>query len=249
MRFGYNAYHVYFFLQLGLRSSMNNFQCPVFLHLLKLEWQVCRRSPLGYLFSASFFIFAILLFPLVQATVGGVSNIEISCVVVIVAALSVLLTSEHFFLADYETGVIDHWLLSRVNLSLRIYAKLYLHVFLLLFPILGALLIATPVLHLSGRTLLGLLICLSLVMPVVTTLSLCISAVCVSLKRPGLLLAILLLPLYIPILIYGCAIPVNLNSDLSIAVPVALLSASVLLAVSLGPLAIGGLLRIGIMYS
>lgn len=221
----------------------------IFLQLVKAEYRCCLHAPVGYLFPVCFFIVVVLVFPIVQASAGRMSSIEVSTIIMIAAALSILLFAQQLFSLDYEYGIVDHWLLSSISMHTRVCARLYVHtIVMLLFMLVGLLSIA-PMLSISIHLLIGLMLSLCLVVPLLVMLVACISAICITLKRAGLLLAILTLPLYIPILIYGCAIPVNFDSQLSIGVPAALLGAGVLLSLALGPFFIGALLRIGIVYS
>lgn len=150
-----------------------------------------------------FFAIVIALFPL---AVGPESQLlqSISPGLVWVAALlAVLLSLDGLFRSDFEDGSLEQWVVSPHPLPLLVLAKVLAHwvfsglALVLLAPLLGMML------GLPLRTLPVLLLSLLLGTPILSLLGAVGAALTVGLKRGGLLLALLILPLYIPVLILG----------------------------------------------
>ena len=121
----------------------------------------------------------------------------------VAALLSVLLSLDGLFRSDFEDGSLEQWVLSSHPLALLVLAKVLAHwafsglALVILSPLL-ALMLGLPVACLPV-----LLMSLLLGTPVLSLLGAVGAALTVGLKRGGLLLALLILPLYIPVLILG----------------------------------------------
>src|SRR5476651_1586739 len=121
----------------------------------------------------------------------------------VAALLSVLLSLDGLFRSDFEDGSLEQWVLSSHPLALLVLAKVLAHwVFSGLALVLLAPLLAL-MLGLPSECLPVLLLSLLLGTPVLSLLGAVGAALTVGLKRGGLLLALLILPLYIPVLILG----------------------------------------------
>ena len=110
----------------------------------------------------------------------------------------------------------------------------------LLSPLLGMLLQLPPAGY--GVLMLSLLLG-SVVLSMIGAIG---AALTVGLRRGGLLLSLIVLPLYIPVLIFGSAAVSNAVEGLSYLAPLAILAALLMAALALAPLAIGGALRISV---
>ena len=122
---------------------------------------------------------------------------------------------------------LGHWLLTGVPLAL-------------LSPVL-ALMLQMPAGGLL--TLLASLLLGSLVLSFIAAIG---AALTVGLKRGGILLSLLVLPLFVPVLIFGSAAVERAVLGGGHAAPLALLAAMALLALVLAPLAIAGALRVSL---
>ena len=159
----------------------------------------------------------------------------------IAALLALLLSAERLFQADYNDGILEQWVVSGKPLSLRVLAKELAHgvfnlVPMLLFCPLLALLFALPT-----STTLGLMLSLLCGTPAVMALCGLAAALGLGLSHKGLVMALLLLPLTLPVLILGAG---------SVAPEVhgawALLLALSLLACAFLPLATAAVVRISV---
>jgi heme exporter protein B len=190
-----------------------------------------------------FYFMAVLLFPFgVGPAAIILARISIG-ILWVMALLAALLALERVFQAEHEDGSLDQLALLPAPLGLVVLAKVLAHWLLtglplaLFAPVLAAILdmpaAGYPVLALA--LLLGTL-CLSLIGAMGAALTL-------GARRGGTLLALLILPLYIPVLIFGVAAVDAAVSGLSPAPHLMILSALLLMALALCPWATAVVLR------
>ncbi|MCP1726819.1 heme exporter protein B [Natronospira proteinivora] len=166
-------------------------------------------------------------------------------VVWVAALLASLLGAERLFRADFQSGALELAALSPQPLSLHVLGKLLGHwlmaslPLLLLSPLLGLMM------NLPGQALSMLLLVLLLGTPVFTVLCALGAALTVSLRGGGSLLALLVLPLTIPVLIFGSRSVVQSVGGEDVTGLWALATLT-MLAISLGPWAIAAALRISL---
>ncbi len=218
----------------------------VFTLLLVRESRLLCRRPAELANPLVFFALVIALFPL---AVGPESQQlrELSPGLLWVAALlAVLLSLDGLFRGDFEDGSLEQWLVSSQPLSLLVLAKVAAHwlfsglALVLLSPLL-ALMLGLPL-----QSLGVLLLSLLLGTPVLSLLGAVGAALTVGLKRGGLLLALLILPLYIPVLILGTGAQQASLQGLPAAGQLLWLASLTALAVTLCPFAIAAGLKISV---
>ncbi len=164
----------------------------------------------------------------------------------IAALLAVLLSLDKLFFVDYLEGALDHWLLAPQPLSLLVFAKVLAHwlttglPLVIMAPVLGFML------QLPTAATLMLGISLLLGTPILSLVGAIGTALTVTLPRGGLLLAVLVLPLYIPVLILGVSAVVATMSGIPAIGQLAWLAALLCLSCALAPLAIAFALRVGV---
>lgn len=163
---------------------------------------LCRR-PAELANPLVFFSLVIALFPLAVGSQPQLLRNIAPGVLWVTALLAVLLSLDGLFRSDLEDGSLEQWLLSPHPLPVLALAKVMAHwlcsglALVLLSPLL-ALMLGMP-----ASSLPALLLSLVLGTPVLSLLGAVGAALTVGLKRGGLLLALLILPLYIPVLILG----------------------------------------------
>ncbi|WP_138381017.1 heme exporter protein CcmB [Luteithermobacter gelatinilyticus] len=166
---------------------------------IRLTWR--QGSSTGMVLA--FFAIVVSLFPF---GVGPEQNIlaRISVGIVWVAALlSCLLSLDRLFQADYEDGSLDQFLLSPLPLELVVLAKCVAHwlttavPLILLAPLLGLMM------NLPARGYVPLVLVMALATPALSFIGAIGASLTVTLRRGGVLLSLLVLPLYIPVLIFS----------------------------------------------
>jgi heme exporter protein B len=160
------------------------------------------------------------------------------------ALLAVLLSLDRLFKQDYDDGSLDQLMLSPNPLMILVFAKVFAHWLLTGLP----LVIVAPLLgmfmSLPADAVSVLVYSLLLGTPVLSLIGAIGVSLTVAVNRGGVLLSLIVLPLYIPVLIFG-ANAVDVATDgLSVKGQLTFLAAMLALAVSLAPLATSVALRI-----
>jgi heme exporter protein B len=162
------------------------------------------------------------------------------------ALLASLLALDRLIAADHEDGSLDLILMARVPLELTVAVKAIAHwlttglPLVLAAPLLGLLLNLDP--QGTGAVALTLLVGT----PALTFIGLIGAALSVALRRGGLLLAVLVLPMTIPVLIFGVAASnAAVVGPMSFGTPFTVLCALTLASMVLGPFAAAAALRSG----
>lgn len=164
----------------------------------------------------------------------------------VVALLAVMLSQDALFKADLEDGALEQLLLSPQSVYLLVMQKVLAHWLMTGIPLvvaspLFALLLGMPMDHvplLALSLLLGTA-SLSFIGAVGASLT-------VSISQGGLLTSLLILPFYVPIVIFGAAVVQYLLQGLEVNAPLMMLAAIFFASFALAPLAIGAGLKLGI---
>jgi heme exporter protein B len=163
------------------------------------------------------------------------------------ALLANLLALDRLIATDYEDGSLDLILMARVPLELALVAKALAHwlttglPLVIAAPLLGLLLNLGP--GATGAVALTLLAGT----PALTFIGLIGAALTVALRRGGLLLAILVLPLTVPVLIFGVAAAnAAVVGPMPFGTPFGILCALTLMSLVIGPFAAAVALRQGL---
>ncbi|MFZ2290220.1 MAG: heme exporter protein CcmB [Halopseudomonas yangmingensis] len=214
--------------------------------LFRREWLLAWRRPGDLLNPLVFFAIVISLFPLAVGPEPGMLQIMAPGVVWVAALLATLLSLDGMFRSDYEDGSLEQWVVSPHPLSMMVLVKVLHHWLLSGLPLvllapLFALMLALPLNVLP-------VLCLSLLLgtPVLSLLGAVGAALTVGLKGGGVLLALLILPLYIPVLVLGTGAVEAATQGLPVAGYLLWMGCLSMLAISLAPLGIAAGLRIGV---
>ena len=158
----------------------------------------------------------------------------------IAALLATLLPIERLILPDRQAGVLDQLILRGWSDELVASAKIAGHIVAFALPLLLATVVASALIGLPGEQLNTLLIGLALALPALAGLSVTIAALTAGLSGASALGGLLLVPLAIPILIFGAG---TLAENPGNAMQ--LLAATSLALAALSPFAAGAALRAG----
>jgi heme exporter protein B len=158
------------------------------------------------------------------------------------ALLATLLGLDRLFQADAEDGSLDLFLMSETPLELIVFIKCLAHWLLSGLPLVAATPIFGLMLGLDARTIGSVVATLLVGTPSFTLIGAIGAALTVSLRRGGLLLAVLILPLSIPVLIFGVAATGGMVGFIG---PFLILCALTLAALVLAPIAAAAALRHG----
>jgi heme exporter protein B len=164
----------------------------------------------------------------------------------VAALLAALLPLERMFRPDYEDGTLEQMLLAPHPASVLVLAKVTAHWLVTGVPVLLLAPLIALFLQLPMHALPVLLATLALGTPVLSLIGAIGVALTVGLRGGGPLLAHLLLPLYVPVLIFAAGAVDRAVAELPVAGPVYMLGAGLLLALALAPMAIAAALRISL---
>lgn len=126
-----------------------------------------------------------------------------AAVIWVAALLSGLLALDTLFRADAEDGSLEQWVLSPTPLPLLVATRVASHWMSTALPVIVAVPLLGELLHLPHSLLPPLMISLLLGTPLLSLLGAVVAALTVGLRRAGILLSLLALPLYVPVLVFG----------------------------------------------
>jgi heme exporter protein B len=216
------------------------------LALLFRDLRVSVRLGGGALIAVLFFLIVVTLMPFAVGPDLALLRRIGPAILWLGALLASLLALDRLLAADYEDGSLDLILMGRAPLELVVLAKALAHWLTTGLP----LVLATPLLgllvDLDAAT--GGIVALTLLAgtPALTFLGLIGAALAVTLRRGGLLLAVLILPLTVPVLIFGVAASnAAIVGPAPFGPPFAILCALTLMSLVVGPFAAAAALRHG----
>ncbi len=192
-------------------------------------------------------LFALLvatLFPLAIGPEKSTLALIAPGVVWVALLLSGLLSLDTLFRGDLEDGSLEMLLLAPQPLALMLFGKVLVHWLTTAVPLLIATPLLAELLYLPPGLLPVLMASLLLGTPLLSLVGGVIVALTVGMRRSGMLLALLALPLYVPILILGAGCVAAAAQGLPYTGALLLLGAGVALLTILAPLATATALRI-----
>ena len=214
--------------------------------LLRRDLALAFRSAGETALGLAFFVIALSLFPFgvgaspdLLARIGG-------GIIWVLALLAVLLGLDRLWQADFEDGSLELVALSPAPLELLVAAKCLAH-----WLTSGLLLVVASPLHsllmsLPSEAAWVLPLALLLGTPTLTLVGSIGSALLLGSRRGSVLTALLVLPLYIPVLIFGVAAVEGVLLGLNSPAPFLVLGAMLLAALALAPLATAAALRLAL---
>ncbi len=217
--------------------SINNNINIKFLDLIFRDLKLAFRQ-LGDIFSVLFFfIIVVSLFPLgIGADLDLLKKIAAG-IIWVAALLSTMLSLNKLFANDFSDGSLEQLMLLPTSLSVVAFAKIVSHWLISGLP----LAIFSPILgiqfNLSGEELWVLVLSLLLGTPALSAIGAIGSALTIGLKSSSVLLSLLILPLYIPILIFGAGAIDSAISGMQYSAHLSLISAITLSSLFLSPFA------------
>jgi heme exporter protein B len=162
------------------------------------------------------------------------------------ALLASLLALDRLIAADHEDGSLDLMLMAQVPLELAVAVKALAHWLTTGLPLVAAAPLLGLLLNLDPKATGAVALTLLAGTPALTFIGLIGAALTVALRRGGLLLAVLILPLTVPVLIFGVAASnAAIVGPVPFGTPFSILCALTLMSVVLGPFAAAAALRQG----
>ena len=210
------------------------------------DLRIAQRRRADTLAALVFFVIVASLFPLGVGPEPALLRTLAPGVVWVAALLASMLSLARLFADDFHDGTLEQLLLAATPLPLLVAAKIAAHwlgsglLLALLSPLLAL------QFDLSARATGVLAASLLLGTPLLSLIGAIGAALTVGVRGGGVLLSLLVLPLYVPVLIFGAGAVDASNAGLSTAAHFSLLGAMLALALVLAPLAASAALRIAV---
>lgn len=216
------------------------------LAIIRRDIRIALRIGGGALIGVLFFLTVIVLMPFaVGPDVALLKRIG-PAILWLGALLASLLTLDRLFTADQDDGSLDLIMMSRTPLELTCAAKAIAHWLAAGLPLIAATPFVAILLNLDTSAALAVALTLLAGTPALTFTGMIGAALAVTLRRGGLLLAVLVLPLSIPVLIFGVAASnAAIAGPASFGTPFSILCALSLVSFVVGPFAAAASLRQG----
>ena len=218
----------------------------IFWNIIKRELQIAMRKQAEILNPLWFFLIVITLFPLVIGPDPKLLSRIAPGVAWVAALLSALLSFERLFRDDYIDGSLEQLMLTSQPLVLTALAKVLAHWLLTGLPLILLSPIAALLLSLEISIWWALVLTLLLGTPVLSCLGAIGVALTVGLRKGGVLLSLLVVPLFIPVLIFSASVLDAAGLNLPYGGQLAILGAILAAVVTLSPFAIATALRISL---
>lgn len=217
----------------------------VFICILSRDLTLALRRRTDVLTTLFFFVIVVSLFPLGVGSERALLRELGPGVVWVAALLASMLALERLFAADYDDGTLEQMLLTAQPLPLLVLAKVVAHWLLTGLP----LVIIAPLMAmqyaLPPAAMWVMMASLAVGTPVLSLIGAIGAALTLGLRGGGILLSLLILPLYIPVLVYGAGAVSAAAIDIAGIEPYFMLLGSfLLLGLLLAPLAAAAALRI-----
>ncbi len=207
---------------------------------LMLAWR--RRADIATV--VLFFVIVVSLFPLGVGPEPNLLRTIAPGIIWVAALLACMLSLQHMFASDHSDGALDQMLLAAAPLGMIVMARVFAHWLISGLP----LVILSPVLAIQFDLApeLSPVLTLSLLLgtPVLTLTGAIGAALTLGLRGGGMLLALLVLPLYVPVLILGAGAVDSASAGLGADAHLLLLAAQLVLTATFAPWAIAAALRI-----
>ena len=214
--------------------------------LLLRDIRLAVRAGGGFGLGLAFFLIVVVLVPFGVGPESALLAVIAPGILWLGALLSCLLSLDRIFALDWEDGSLDLLATAPLPMEGLVSLKALAHwlttgVPLVLASPLFALLLSLPV---EGYV--PLVISLALGTPALSVIGTFGAALTVGLKRGGLLLSLLVLPLYVPTLIFGAEVARRGAEGLDMATPLAMLAGITFGAIALLPFASAAVLRVNL---
>jgi heme exporter protein B len=190
----------------------------------------------------AFFVLTVILFPFGVGPEPELLQRIAAGIVWVTALLAALLSLERLFQGDYEDGSLEALALLPLPLEAQVLAKCVAHWLVTGLPLTLVAPLLALLLHLDAAGYPALMLGMALGTPVLSLLGAVGAALCLGARRGGVLL-LLVLPLYIPVLIFGVAAVEAEIGGFAARPHLLLLAALLILALALVPFAAAGALR------
>ena len=214
--------------------------------LLLRDMRLAMRAGGGFGLSLAFFLIVVVLVPFgVGPEMGLLSKIAPG-ILWVGALLACLLSLDRIFALDFEDGTLDLLATAPLPLEAVVSVKSLAHWITTGLPLVLAAPVLGVLLGLQSDAFYWIVLSLLLGTPALSVIGTFGAALTVGLKRGGLLLSLLVLPLYVPTLIFGGELARRGIAGLDVGTPMSLLLGITFASIALLPFASAAVLKINL---
>ncbi|MFC3180033.1 heme exporter protein CcmB [Cypionkella sinensis] len=214
--------------------------------LLLRDLRLAMRAGGGFGLALAFFLLVAVIVPLGVGPEPAVLAKIAPGILWVGALLACLLSLDRIFALDYEDGSLDLLATSPMPLEAVVAVKSGAHWLVTGLPLVAVSPVLGLLLNLPVSGYLWLVVSLALGTPALSVIGAFGAALTVAVKRGGLLMSLLVLPLYMPTLIFGAEVVKRGALGLAVGTPLALLAGITAGAVALLPFASAAAIRVNL---
>lgn len=215
-----------------------------FMLILKRDLTIAFRHKDDVINPLLFFIIIVTLFPLGIGPESTTLARIAPGIIWVAALLSCLLSLDRLFKSDYQDGSLEQMLLSPHPIFILTLAKITAHWLLTGLPLILVAPLLAVLLHLPEQSYGALMLTLLLGTPVLSFIGAIGVALTVGIKKGGVLLSLIVLPLYIPVLIFATSAIDTAALSLPYGGQLAIIGALFFGSLTLAPIAVGAALKV-----
>ena len=214
-----------------------------FTAILRRDLRLAMRQGADSVMVVAFFIVTTTLFPFGVGPEANILARIASGVIWVSALLAAMLSLERVFQTDYEDGTLELLTLSPVSLEVVVLGKVVAHWLTTGLPLIIAAPLMAVMLNMDPDGFVVLMIAMLLGTPALSLIGAIGAALILGARRGGVLVSLLVLPLYIPILIFGAGAVEAALLGMSATAQLQIMGAILLLALAATPFATAHALR------
>ena len=214
--------------------------------LLKRDLTLAYRRRAELVNPLLFFVLVTAMFPLGIGNDPKLIEAVGPGVIWVAALLAALLSLDAMFRSDYDDGALEQFMLSAHPVSILVLAKVLAHWLVTGLPLFIAAPLLAVMLNIPAEAIPTLMLTLVLGTPVLSLIGSVGVALTVGLRRGGVILSLLILPLYVPVLIFATDAVKTAIVGIPTTAQISILSAMLVGSLVLAPLATAASLRISL---
>jgi heme exporter protein B len=174
-----------------------------FLEVVRRDLRLALRQGSDSIMVVTFFVLTVVLFPFGIGPEANILERVSAGVLMVTALLASMLSLDRLFQTDYEDGSLELLVLTPAPLGAVVAAKVVAHWLTTGLPLMVAAPVLAVLLHMNGDGFATLLLAMALGTPTLSLIGAIGAALVLGARRGGVLLSLLILPLYVPVLIFG----------------------------------------------
>lgn len=215
-----------------------------FMLMLKRDLTIALRHKDDIFNPLLFFIIVVTLFPLGIGPEASTLSRIAPGIIWVAALLATLLSLDRLFKADFADGSLEQMMLLPQPLFIIVLAKIIAHWLITGLPLIFIAPVLAVLLHLNENSYGALMITLLIGTPVLSFIGAIGVALTVGIKKGGVLLSLIVLPLYIPVLIFATSAIDTAAMNLPYSGQVAIIGALFFTSFTLAPFAVSAALKV-----